>query len=93
MSFGVMARRSHGYESRVSDTGIEVINSGDARPGGMKSSLPRVRHGIRVLIEHPSTIDTEIVDLVDVLMIVNALEIPAFHARSNDLGYRRQRST
>lgn len=93
MPFGVMARRSHGYERRVTDTRIEVINSGHARTGGMESSLPRVKHGIRVLVEHPSTIDTEVVDLVDVLMIVNTLEVSTLHARSNDLRYRRQRST
>jgi hypothetical protein len=92
VSLGMVARWPHGNERCVADALSKVIDRGYACSGSMKCSFPRVWHCERILIEHPPTIEAEVVDLVDVPMIVNPLEIATLHSWRNNLGDGGQRS-
>jgi hypothetical protein len=88
----MVTRWPYRNERRVSDSCHEVIDRSNACACGVKGSFPRVRYGEGVLVDHPPTVETEVVDLVDVPVVVDPLEITTLHPRCCDLGKRWQRS-
>ena len=93
MSLGMVPRWPDGNEGCVSDTGREVIDGCYPCASSVERGFPRLRHSECVLVEHPSSVETEVVDLVDVVAIVNTFKIAALHTWRNDIGDSGNRSS
>jgi hypothetical protein len=62
-----------------------MIDCSDTCAGCMESGFPRVRYSERILVDHPSTVEAEVVDLINIIPIVNSLEVSALYARGDNL--------